>query len=80
MAVGTSFGPTGYWGVVFAGDDVTVFADLIAARTSGSLEPLLLGPTSYDLYWNPYGIGPPELAAADIAMNGLLMEIDAPSE
>jgi hypothetical protein len=80
MAVGTSFGPTGYWGVVFAGDDVAAFADLIAARTSGSLEPLLLGPTSYDLYWNPDGIGPPELVAADIAMNGTLMEIDTPSE
>lgn len=80
VVAGTSFGPTGYWGVVFAGDDVTAFADLIVARTGGSLAPLLLGPTSYDLYWNPDGIGPPELIAADIAMNGTLIEIEAPAE
>ncbi|MHA1559193.1 MAG: hypothetical protein ACTSWI_00770 [Alphaproteobacteria bacterium] len=77
---GTLFGPTGYWGVAFAGDEVTAFADLIAARISGSLAPLLLGPTSYDLYWNPDGLGSPELVAADIAMNGTLIEIDTPSE
>lgn len=44
------FETTGYWGVAFAGGEVTAFSDLIAARTAGSPAPLLLGPTSYDLY------------------------------
>lgn len=73
-----AIGADGWWGVVFAGETPTGFDDLVAWRVGGTGDPLLLGPTSYDVYWNPDGQGQPDLIAADVVMDGTLIDIGAP--
>ena len=73
------FAPDGWWGVAFAGNTVNGFDDLINWEIGTNGGPMLLGPTAYDIYWNPDGVGPPELIRANVQLDGELIEIEVTS-
>lgn len=73
------FAPDGWWGVVYSGNAVESFDDLVQWEIGTNGGPMLLGPTTYDIYWNPDGIGAPELIEANVELDGELIEIVADS-
>lgn len=63
----------GRWGVVFAGGAPADGYVNWSVGTAG--EPLLLGPGSYDVYWNPDGSSGPQLVADGVAVAGELVAV-----
>jgi membrane-associated protease RseP (regulator of RpoE activity) len=64
-------GPGGWWGVTFAGGDP---ADP-DARTFAADETLLVGHTTYDVYWTADGNAEPRLIAADVDADAGIVEV-----
>ena len=69
---GIAIEPDGWWGVTFTGGSP---GNLINWSTGTADAPLLVGPTSYDVYWNPDGEGEAELIATGIAAVGEIVEV-----
>jgi hypothetical protein len=69
---GVAIAPDGWWGVTFTGGSA---GNLINWSTGTADTPLLIGPTSYDVYWNPDGEGEAELIATDIAAIGEIVDV-----
>ena len=69
---GVAIAPDGWWGVTFTGGSA---GNLINWSTGTADTPLLVGPTSYDVYWNPDGEGEAELIAAGITAIGEVIEV-----
>lgn len=64
-------GPGGWWGVTFDGEDP---ADP-AARADAADEVLLVGHTTYDVYWTADGDTPPRLVAAGVEAEAGILEV-----
>jgi len=69
---GVTIAPGGWWGVAFEGEGA---GELVNWANGTAATPLLVGPATYDVYWNPDGNGEAELVAAGVAVAGQLVEV-----